>query len=141
MNQAYNKWGKEKNWNKQEFWDHINFQEKIAVALGNLNYQVENGGFEQWNDNGYYEIHCSFLVSLLTKIPQSEFPLLKQVLAFLEEVESILIQMNSWEIEEDKDTRTECLDYLVTFDTKYYALPESEILKETSKLVQESEKY
>ena len=25
----------------------------MCVALGNLNYQVENGGFMQWHDNGY----------------------------------------------------------------------------------------
>lgn len=27
---------------------------KQAVITGNLNYQVENGGFQQWKDNDYY---------------------------------------------------------------------------------------
>lgn len=26
----------------------------IAVMLGNMNYQVHNGGWAQWSDNGYY---------------------------------------------------------------------------------------
>lgn len=53
MDQAYSKWEKE-NWSKAEFiQEHCSDLERKAVLLGNLNYQVENGGFGQWVDNGY----------------------------------------------------------------------------------------
>jgi hypothetical protein len=52
MNQAYEKW-RQNDWTQQVFWQHLDFVEKVAVYTGNLNYQVENGGFAQWIDNGY----------------------------------------------------------------------------------------
>jgi len=53
MDKAYSKWEKE-NWSTKEFiQEHCSDLERKAVLLGNLNYQVENGGFEQWVDNGY----------------------------------------------------------------------------------------
>ena len=50
MRKAYNKYPKT---NDVPFFSVLTPREKEVVALGNLNYQVENGGFTQWVDNGY----------------------------------------------------------------------------------------
>jgi hypothetical protein len=54
MDGAYDRWQTQKDtMTRQEFWDQLDADERVAVFLGNLNYQVENGGFSQWLDNGY----------------------------------------------------------------------------------------
>lgn len=56
MNEFYNEWQKEENKGKSK-WDVLGeFSEahQIAVAFGNFNYQVENGGIHQWIYNGYF---------------------------------------------------------------------------------------
>lgn len=52
MNKAYNRF-KGTGWTLAQFWGQLSEQEKLAVFIGNLNYQVENGGFWQWHDNGF----------------------------------------------------------------------------------------
>lgn len=37
----------------EEFLEEISEEAAMLIALKNLNYQVENGGFCQWHDNGY----------------------------------------------------------------------------------------
>ncbi len=56
MNQAYAKWKSEggiKEMGYNEFVDSLPKNERCAVLLGNLNYQVCNGGWSQWCHNGY----------------------------------------------------------------------------------------
>lgn len=58
MDRAYAKWygpdGKTTlPLSKEEWWDILDEPEKVAVANGNFNYQVCNGGFPQWDDNRY----------------------------------------------------------------------------------------
>lgn len=52
MNVAYDRWHKNE-WSYEEMLDACTQSEREAVLLGNLNYQVNNGGFIQWVDNGY----------------------------------------------------------------------------------------
>lgn len=52
MDSAYDKW---ETGSYHEFLMRLDFLERSAVVLGNLNYQVENGGFSQWMFNGYNE--------------------------------------------------------------------------------------
>ena len=56
MDEAYNEWQKEENKGKVkwEAFAPISKAHHIAVAFGNFNYQVENGGIEQWIYNGYF---------------------------------------------------------------------------------------
>lgn len=60
MDEAYELWEKYDIHSKKDFLNKVN--EKLgelhfyAVITGNLNYQVENGGFIQWIDNGYSHI-------------------------------------------------------------------------------------
>jgi len=53
MDMAYNMWSSDHSMGKEDFWLRLDYPERIAVFIGNLNYQVENGGFMQWHDNGY----------------------------------------------------------------------------------------
>jgi len=51
MDQAYDKW--EEGDSYVQFLSSLPTIEQYAVVLGNLNYQVGNGGIAQWTDDGY----------------------------------------------------------------------------------------
>ena len=72
MEEAYALWQKPENsdWSQDDFVSNLPSQaHKDAVVLGNLNYQVGNGGFQQWFDNGYGNRDTSYLIiELLPKI-------------------------------------------------------------------------
>ena len=56
MDEVYSEWQKEENKGKSK-WDVLDgfpAAYQIAVVFGNFNYQVENGGLEQWIYNGYF---------------------------------------------------------------------------------------
>lgn len=71
MDKAYKRWQESKppQWSKQEFWDQLDAQERFAIHIGNMNYQVQNGGFSQWhtNDYGVPEV-VGYLLRVLPKI-------------------------------------------------------------------------
>jgi hypothetical protein len=56
MDEFYTEWQKEENKGKRkwEVLDGFPAAHQIAVVFGNFNYQVENGGIEQWIYNGYF---------------------------------------------------------------------------------------
>ena len=54
MDEVYNEWREADNKGKWEVLEGFSEAHKIAVAFGNFNYQVENGGIEQWIYNGYF---------------------------------------------------------------------------------------
>lgn len=51
MDSAYEKWPEKAT--KKQFLEILPYQERVAVLLGNYNYQTLNGGHRQWVDNGY----------------------------------------------------------------------------------------
>ena len=53
MDKAYEKWHENKDWNYYDFISNISEVERIAVLLGNMNYQIENGGLLQFFENGF----------------------------------------------------------------------------------------
>lgn len=53
MDEAYDMWRTKNEWRKEQFWLHLTYPQKVTVWSGNLNYQIHNGGFLQWHDNGY----------------------------------------------------------------------------------------
>lgn len=71
MDTAYARWnsGDLQNLNYKEFVDALSLREKIVVVFGNLNYQVYNGGFAQWQGNGY-DVVAPVLVEALGKLPK-----------------------------------------------------------------------
>lgn len=61
--------------------------EKKAVVLGKLNYQVENGGFYQWVDNGY----VSSIEYLLLVLKEMDTETSKKVAELLENIRPFVI--------------------------------------------------
>jgi len=67
MDEFYNEWQKEENKNKDK-WEvlgNLSEAHQIAVAFGNFNYQVENGGIHQWIYNGYFHDDSEKLTAYL----------------------------------------------------------------------------
>jgi len=67
MDEVYTEWQKEENKGKGK-WDVLDgfsAAHQIAVVLGNFNYQVENGGLEQWIYNGYFHDDAEKLIEYL----------------------------------------------------------------------------
>lgn len=55
MDKAHDLWEKHRDWTYRDFVSHLSPLRKDAVLIGNFNYQIENGGFLQWDWNGYSE--------------------------------------------------------------------------------------
>lgn len=57
MDGAYDRWRQsgegQKQWSYNQFLANLDAKERQAVLLGNMNYQIGNGGVQQWVDNGY----------------------------------------------------------------------------------------
>ena len=90
MEKSYKKFEKNKSWSLDEFYFNLEPLEKRAVALGNLNYQVGNGGFTQWIDNNYASVSISALRFIMSEVDKlKKFPELKKALILADEVEHI----------------------------------------------------
>ena len=60
--------------------------ERFSVVLGNLNYQVENGGFSQWVDNGYCTSYSDLedaLTAVKTETTAKVYDMLSEVGRYL----------------------------------------------------------
>jgi hypothetical protein len=58
----------QKLWSKETFWAQLDERESVAVLTANMNYQVENGGWLQWCDNGYVDCAAELETVLREKI-------------------------------------------------------------------------
>jgi len=134
MNEAYEIWQKN-NWSDKEFIEKLEGTiHKYAVILGNLNYQVENGGWDQWWSNGYGTRDWEFLLTLL---PQINTPSALQVLKILKKAVTILIELydsNNNSDEEEEEDRWELLEKLDTLDDEYYGVNE-QFMKDVDKFL------
>jgi hypothetical protein len=65
INNSYDKWANNKKMSYVEFLDSLEDVARKAIELKNLNYQVENGGFEQWFGNGYVESDMDGVIETL----------------------------------------------------------------------------
>lgn len=54
MDDVYNKWNAGERKSQQKILSEFSETHRIAVVFGNFNYQVENGGIEQYIYNGYF---------------------------------------------------------------------------------------
>lgn len=65
--QQHNKDNPDSHWDQKQFYHavmmNLSGEHALACVLGNLNYQVENGGFVQYLDNGYAEAADWFMRS------------------------------------------------------------------------------
>lgn len=53
MDAAYDRWQANREMKPKDFLESLSAKESFAVRIGNLNYQVENGGFSQYWGNSY----------------------------------------------------------------------------------------
>jgi hypothetical protein len=60
----------QRNLSGPKFWAKLPLRARIAVYVGNLNYQVGNGGFGQWAGNRF-SLCADELVSFLVKLPKA----------------------------------------------------------------------
>ena len=141
MNRVYDTWEKNKDWSLEDLFDNLDYQERLAIALGNLNAQVENGGFSQWQYNGYSKVHLSFLLRLRDKLNEHplNYPVLLKALNLVAIFASIT--KNNYEAinindREDYEDLEEVEDKFDKLDSIYYKLEnltdEMDLLIETS---------
>ena len=102
MDVAYDRWQKtnaerterqEISQTKEEFWDTLSANERLAVFVGNFNYQVENGGFSQWDDNGYATSEVvAFLHRVCGKINSEISGKVDALLTLFEEAKAMYVE-------------------------------------------------
>lgn len=110
MHGAYKKWRHPLRY--VQFLMELDVKERRAVVLGNLNYQVENGGFLQWRDNGY-DANLSFVYDAINAIGTD---LSKQVCVL---VEKACVET---EAPYDDEEREETQGVFDALDKEYYAI-------------------
>lgn len=121
MDEAYDRWqnGDLKGKSYQEFLTNLAPKHRYAVQLGNYNYQVLNGGHQQWLINRYAEhLPYTLFTMVLTQMIQGGYGLAKQVMRFAQDAYQVeRIFAEGREIPED-------IDYLETLDNRYYDIDE-----------------
>lgn len=83
MNQAYDKFND--GISHAQWHETLTELEKRAVVLGNMSYQVLNGGFHQWVSNGYYldgALLIAYLTEMDTKLSRSLIRIVNKVLSY-----------------------------------------------------------
>ena len=135
MDEAYDKW-QDNDWTKQDFRNYISENMSrahlIAVQVGNLNYQVENGGFSQWHDNGY-SMDLEDLISYCEEIGTEACMKVKTLLEYVQnaidyfciEAEEAIQLLTRNLFDGYAETLRECLwsqktEQLNRYDQKYY---------------------
>ncbi len=89
--------------------------QRIAFVLGELNYQVCNGGWQQWVENGYYELADDTAWALL----QINTPATRAVERQLDRVRCLVDLADEEPFDpDDEDT----FDALNELDDEYYAV-------------------
>ena len=99
-----------------DFYKSLDSKTVQVVAFGNLNYQVENGGFLQWHDNGYGVGYTDILQGL-ARLGTSEAVTMTKL---LQQARSLLLTLDKRnDPEDDDDFEPVGLDAM---DTAFYAL-------------------
>jgi hypothetical protein len=80
--------GREQLSGHQSFLEALSLPEQLAVVFGNLNYQVENGGFQQWHGNRYYSDTIDYLREFIAKYGE-HYPSFRKVEDLLDRFEAI----------------------------------------------------
>ena len=113
MNQAYDKF--DSGFTRAQWMLRLNWDEKIAVVAGNLNYQVGNGGFVQWADNGY--IDTADLLLEITNEMATETSL--EVAALIEQMLEIWEEYLEYQ---DDDSWQDMFGQTDSMDTRFYQI-------------------
>ena len=121
MDKAYATW--KDNMNYDEFLASLSPVLRTAVVLGNLNYQVENGGFSQWIFNGYYKSGRNYLRYIKVQIDQVKYPQLTKAidLALSKYNDTFLYAMEDRGEDAEENEKEASMD-LEELDDEYYKL-------------------
>ena len=128
MTSAYDKW-QDGNVKYERWLSGLPRVEMDAVLLGNLNYQVENGGITQYVDNGYCSCNYHPLLALLLRIDTPRSIELSDKLhnfcqKFVNVGKKAKSPYNNWLCESDDEIFDEALQAASTkFDNWYYSKP------------------
>ncbi len=123
MNEAYAQW---KDTLTYERWlEIIGPVRRKAVLLGNLNYQVHNGGFNQWVDNAY-GLHAMDVLEILGEIDTNNSlevsEMIEQICPYIN-FESVPegFGANYWRTDENNDW---CMGNTIadSIDEQYYSI-------------------
>jgi len=115
MDTAYEFWQSKKGLSKKDFWNSLDSKPKAAVAIGNLNYQVTNGGFTQWHYNGYSEAFDTIDFVCRQVGTANSLAVLKIVNEVMTELE---------ELDEESEGHDD-YDALDALDSRFYAINEA----------------
>lgn len=84
MNKAYDRWqkgGDLEGKSSEEFVNALDEKAAMVVRLGNMNYQVGNGGWDQWYGNGFGERDGEAILAYLEKNAEfSSFDVVRDIL-------------------------------------------------------------
>jgi len=89
MGEAHLLWRKNENWSYGDFLNNLDYCHRAAVVVGNLNYQVKNGGFKLWIDSSHYKHDYDVLVSVLKDFINDGNDIGQYVLSILYEVHDV----------------------------------------------------
>lgn len=122
MNAAYDRYTD--GMSKEDFMDQLSAAETIAVSVGNMNCQVENGGFSQWFYNGYgTSERVAFLIRLADRIDTDAAKQVRRILVNLassqQSDQSGQSDVFGYDDEEEEDDFDDMNDWA---DTDYYAV-------------------
>ena len=103
MDETYLKWADHANWTYDELIDSLPKIERVAVLLGNLNYQVENGGFYQW----HFNLYGKWADEIISILDDMKLSLSKQFHDVLDTVQHLIEQSKQYynEIKELENLR------------------------------------
>lgn len=119
MDAAYDRWRATPGTTKEQFWATLSAAEEFAVFMGNMNYQVQNGGWEQWFDNMYGTDEVVYYILHTTKRMGTPAALM---------VHSILSEVMEVREAHDADDEDEYEDYRVVMNPlcdRYYDVDEA----------------
>ena len=129
MEQAYARWQENRDWSREEFYDQLSPFERIAVYFGNMNYQVGNGGWEQWVYNGYYSPDVMSFIQHKVRYDLEQIPEVVELAGILKEIWGLLDEYKG--IAEDRtydvdpDEEEDLFNRLDPYASCYYRINEA----------------
>lgn len=128
MDRAYEAWQAHPETSFDDFGDLWNAAQRVVVPFGNLNQQVENGGFLQWEGNGYAKRDLGYLLHKTSGKGGALGEVHKLLLKFRARSDG----RRSWyEVPDDDEDGRETYDDL---DSRYYAIDQDQLWREVMEL-------
>lgn len=133
LNIAYDRWQQKRGSSMESWFGSLTSLERGAVALGKMNQQVQNGGFMQWEDNGYMEVMSDDAVAVLRSMPKTKET--KEAIDLIHEYREMSEDIKggsrrpSDDYESAEDSERELMDKSDDLDGRYYKI-EADLMKQ-----------